>query len=403
MHKYPRKASGLYKFVVGVARKYILNNWNVKVFNTVSEQAKRPYVILCNHQSNLDSFITASALYPMPLNYVIADYHYRNPITRLAFRLIGTIPKEQFYPDVNAIIEMKRVISRGDTLALFPAGQSSYTGSCTYIPQGIGRLIKLLHATVLHLHIDGAHLAYPKWDMSRIRKTEIHVSIQELLTIEQVQQLSEKQIYDIVCGALQFDDYEWQRKHMFSYKRMRKTEGMDDMLFRCPCCNSEFTMTAVNNQLTCGACKTRTTMNSYGFFSFEPPLKQDLDTYVKWYQWQVRSIAANMAADESYAFTCPSKMYIFTHNKRFQYAGTGELSISREGLLFYVNGEKAREFDLSNHPTVPFENVKYFEIRYHDELFRFVFDLKGAACKFVMMCELLYALSQKDMLAASGK
>lgn len=394
MQGYPKKANKLYLGAVGLTRNFFLKCWHIKITNTVSNQIKPPYCILSNHESNIDAFITASALYPTKLNYVIADYQYRNPITRVVFRLIGTIPKEQFYPDVNAIIEMKRVIARGDVLMLFPAGQSSYTGACTYIPEGIGRLIKLLNTAILRVHIGGAHLAYPKWDMSRIRKTEIHVKIEELLSAEQVRVLPENEIYSIVFNALQFDDYEWQRKHMLPYKKIRKTEGLDAILFCCPSCGSEFAIAASRNQLTCHACKAQITMDTYGFLHFDSMELSHIDTPVKWYQWQVNTLSGKIAEDKQYAFTCPSTMYIAANKKRFVRIGVGEVSISRDGLRFRMDGKKDRVFGLSHHPTFPFESTKYFELRCEDELFRFVFELKGAACKFVMLCELLYKLSK---------
>lgn len=394
MHGYPKKANKLYLFIVGITRNFFLKNWSIKVTNTVSNQIKPPYCILSNHESNIDSFITASTLYPTKLNYVIADYHYRNSIKRLALRLMGTIPKEQFYPDVNAIIEMKRVIKRGDVLMLFPAGQSSYTGACTYIPEGIGRLIKLLNTTILQVHIDGAHLAYPKWDMSHIRKTQIHVKIEELLSAGQVRDLSENEINGIVLNALQFDDYEWQRKHMLPYKKIRKVEGLDAILFCCPSCGSEFTIAASRNQLTCHACKLQATMDSYGFLHFDHMELKYLDTPVKWYQWQVNALSDKIASDKQYTFTCQSTMYIAANKKSFKRIGVGELSISRAGLRFRMDGKQERVFDLSHQPTFPFESTKYFELPYEDKLFRFVFELKGAACKYVMICELLYKLSK---------
>lgn len=388
--KYPKKVDTvLFKFGASLLRLFSNLVWNTKVTNNIDKDGG-PYLIVANHLSNIDAFITAGALYPLMPHYVTADYQYRNPITNILFRYIGTIPKKQFYPDINSILEMKRAIERGNSVIIFPAGQSSYTGACTCIPGGIGRLIKYLKAPVVNIQMRGSHLLFPKWDMSHFRRTRVDVSMDVMLTSDDLLSMTEQEIEAKINDAMVCDDYEWQREKMLPYKRIRRTKGLNHLLFICPECKAEFKISTERNTLVCQNCGAKATMDQYGFLSHEVALDVPLDTPVKWYNWQ-REYLRGLLKAGGYKYSANGEVLKADEKHVFRKQGVGEVSISASGLNVCYDG-KELHFDTSNHVTLPFEDLNWFEVFEKDENFRFRFKNPGEAYKYVIMCELLYEL-----------
>lgn len=388
--KYPKKVNTVL-FNLGAILLRLFSNtvWNTKVKSNIDKNGG-PYLIVANHQSNIDAFITVGALYPLKAHYVTADYQYRTPLTNVLFRYLGTIPKKQFYPDINSILEMKRAIGRGNSVIIFPAGQSSYTGACTCIPGGMGRLIKHLKAPVVNIQIRGAHLLFPKWDMTYFRRTRVEVSIDVMLTADDLLAMTEPEIEDKINSAMLCDDYEWQREKMLPYKHIRRTKGLNHLLFICPVCKSEFKINSERNTLVCQNCGAKATMDRYGFLSHEPALNMSLDTPVKWYNWQ-REYLAGLIKAGSYIYSATGEVFKADEKHKFRKQGVGEVSISASGLNVCYD-DKQLHFDVTNHVTLPFEDLNWFEVFEKDELYRIRFKNPGEAYKYVIICELLYVL-----------
>jgi len=358
---------------------------------------KGPAVILANHLSNIDWLAASYVLRRHPVRFVVGRYQFRNPVTAKAFTMLDCIPKEQFYPDMQTIKMIYRTMKDGGIVVLFPSGQSSYSGESTFVPVEVAKLLKKLSVPVYSLHIDGAHLAFPKWDMSKTRKHRIDVAFGGLFTKEELSALSEAEIYGKTVEALYYDDYEWQRRNMVPAKKNRSLTGIDHILFMCPVCGAEFQMQAEKDVLTCGACSHAFRSDVYGFLSPDDPACP-FDTPSQWYRWQWNETAKQLADNPQYSFSEETQLTILSKPGKTLECHEGTLTFC-EGVLAFREARAADPFfrlDVKLDPILfQHESIRWFELIHQNNIYRFEPKPKGASTKFVILKELYYLIEKR--------
>jgi hypothetical protein len=129
---------------------------------------------------------------------------------------------------------MKGVIDRGGVVAIFPNGCLSNEGRPGgYAVFGIAKLVKFLNVPVIAIKTDGGYLTRPRWTKSA-RYGRLETKVTQVLTVNEVKNLSENDVFDKVIQAITFDDYKWQREKMIPYKGRKLAEGLEYVLYRCP-------------------------------------------------------------------------------------------------------------------------------------------------------------------------
>jgi len=366
---------------------------------------KGPAIVLANHQSNVDWLVTFYALGRTAAHFIVGKYHFRNPVKARLFTLFGCIPKEQFYPDLHTIKMIYKTIRENGVIVLFPSGQSSYSGESTLIPFETAKLLKKLAAPVYYLHIDGAHLAFPKWDMAKIRAHRISVTTGMAFSVDGLASEAPIEIYERICQLLHYDDYEWQREHRVSAKGNRSLQGLEYTLYLCPACGAEFQMTAVGEALSCGRCGHSVRMDSFGFLTtnataLEPasagtPL---FDTPTQWYRWQFREAAKMLREKPDYVFTTEARLSIAASNGKRIESHEGMISFSQGILEFYAEGsaEPLLRDDVRLEPMLfQHESKLWFEHIIQNRIYRFEPKPVGAATKLVILKELYYLFERR--------
>ena len=358
---------------------------------------KGPAIVLANHQSNVDWLVTFYALGRTVAHFIVGKYHFRNPMKGKLFTLFGCIPKEQFYPDVHTIKMIYKIIRENGVIVLFPSGQSSYSGAGTLIPFETAKLLKKLAAPVYYLHIDGAHLAFPKWDMAKIREHRISVTTGMAFSVEELALKTPIEIYERICQLLRYDDYEWQREHRISAKKNRSLQGLEYTLYLCPGCGAEFKMTASGAVLSCQHCEYSVHMDHYGFLS-ATAADTVFDTPTQWYRWQFRKTVMILQEKPDYAFTTEARLSIAASNGKRIESHEGMLSFSQGILEFFVEGsaEPMLRDDVKLEPMLfQHESKLWFEHIIQNRIYRFEPKAVCATTKFVILKELYYLLEKK--------
>ncbi len=199
---------------------------------------------------------------------------------------MGAIPKNQFTNDNQAILKTKNVIGRGGIVGIFPHGCLSNEGRPGgFAAPSIAKLIKTFKIPVVAVQINGGYLTRPRWT-KRIRKGRMDATVTVLLNSEELNTFSVDDIYRRVLSAIDFDDYQWQRKNKVTFKGIRLAEGAELVLYKCPKCLAEFTLRSKGNKLFCLSCGNEAIVNNKLFFE---PGKEDsivFDGFDNWYDFQ---------------------------------------------------------------------------------------------------------------------
>ncbi len=348
-------------------------NWqaeNVKLLSAIDP----PYLIMPNHNSMWDPFIIGY-FSPHPIHYVAADAVFRSPLTRFLLELIGAIPKTKVLSDLEPVQQIIKIRRQGGVIGIFPEGQSPWDGHTLPLIQATAKLIKLLKIPVIIPIVKGSFLSKPRWAKRR-RFGVYSVSFSLGFSKEEVKMLSTEEILDKLENLLAYDEYDFQKKRMVTFKGKDRAEYLEFALFLCPQCHGISSLRSHGDLYTCRSCGYEVFYNEFGFFEKRCG-NLVFDSVRTWNLWQVEYL--EKLIDEWRKFS-PSqlliedegvRMYIGYKDEPLEYAGKGKIRLFSDTLLFIEdNGEKA-EFPLQEIRGANIQNNEKLEFYYRDELYRF--------------------------------
>ncbi|MDR2035702.1 MAG: 1-acyl-sn-glycerol-3-phosphate acyltransferase [Coriobacteriales bacterium] len=329
---------------------------------------KGPFILLANHQSFMDFLLVMLAAYPHRLNAVAAQrYFYYRPLNWL-LPFMGAIPKVLFEPDLRAALAMRKVIKQGNRLLLFPEGRDTVHGPYMGMSKDTGKLIKTLKVPVLSCTIEGSYTCMPFWRKT-FRRGRIRVTLANLFTEQDTQELVVDEINRRIdarlsgekvggpSGAAVQTGHGSHQKPLALFRAKKLAEGLENILYYCPVCQSEFTLETSGNAISCTVCGSGATMNSRA--QLISPEGSNLPTTVAdWYKAQVLfekqflAPGKDLVRDEVIVWMPQDK------GRGFTVCGQGELRLTSKGWYYdgELLGERAqRYFALDTVPVVPFD------------------------------------------------
>jgi len=217
------------------------------------EQLKPPYVLVPNHVAMLDAFLVGSFV-PTPVYWIASDSNLRTTIMRALLRLVGTIPKSKFIPDletINAIVDVIR--KRHGVVGIFPEGTASFDGHTQEVVPATGKLLRLLKVPVVVVLLKGAFSSMPRWSW-RHKRGRIELQFKVALSAADTKSLGSEEIYRRLVAALEYDEDQWQKENKIPFYGARPAENLETVLFQCPSCGGTDTMRSDRARFFCRAC-----------------------------------------------------------------------------------------------------------------------------------------------------
>lgn len=387
----------VYWFFQGLLAKMFFKKVNLNIKNKeIMDNVEGPYILIYNHPSFLDWMYTFIPLYPKRVNAIMAYYYFCNyRLGRLLYRL-GCFPKFLYQPDISAIKNIKKVINFGGILGIAPEGRLSAYGELETVAPATEKLIKHLGVPIYLGKINGGYMTKPKW-ASNIRKGRVDLEYELVLTKEELNEKSLEEIKDILNDKLYYNDFEWQNKNHVYFKGDKFAEGLENILYLCPKCGSEFTMETHDNHITCTNCKTDVVLNNYYEFITDEVIIPK--TIKDWYLLQKEYEAKNVISDDYYISSTVKLKLPDPKGKGFIEVGSGLAHLDIDGLNYHgtINGETIdKTFKIQNMPAIPFGANENFEVYHDNTLYYFVPENPKTSVKWSVVGEAIYKKHLKD-------
>lgn len=380
----------LYNTIVRVIKPIIFRKFNVHVNKETMPNFEQPSVLIFNHPSKFDFLYSFLPVFPKKVNPVVAYYYFCNYRLGRLLKNLGAFPKYLYQPDVSAMKNIIRVIKDNGVLGIAPEGRLSAYGALEKIIPSTAKMVKKLGVQVIATKINGAYLTSPKWAKST-RKGKVTVDFKEILTKEQIKELSVNEIYEILKRECDYDDFKWQEENHIAYKGKNLAEGLEDILYICPVCKKEYTYSSNNDTITCSHCNTTVTLDKYYQFS------SNNDSVPKnirdWYLMQKEIERENVNNPD---FTLTSHVTLKgpdPKGKGFVIIGEGYTTLNHQGITYkgiINNEEKEILFKIENLPAVPFGVREDFEVYHHNTLYYFIPDNLRECVKWSVASEQMY-------------
>ncbi len=337
----------LFNLVYAVLKPFYTLKYKIHFDKKIVKDIKGPAIVVATHTSNNDHILSALTLYPIRPTYIVSEHFMRNPSTAGILKHMHVITKRMFTADVSTIINILRAKKENAVIVIFAEGRLSCFGRTLPVAEGTAELIKKLGVDLYAWKAEGAYLTFPKWmNKGGDRIGRINASVKRLLTSEEVAERSIDEIREITERAIYNDD-ELSMAGV-EYKCKDMTLGVDKILYKCPVCNKEDTITAGDNHIRC-ECGLDATLDSR-YILHNAPFERIND----WFAWQQDSIDIENGHLESKArlgtpgedgFMDPNagEGEIYMDKDEFRLCGT----LHGESIEFTVKTDKIGAFPVS--------------------------------------------------------
>lgn len=345
---------------------------------TIKDQ---PVVLLSSHASRLEFLYTVYGFGRKDVNVVCGFQNILKKGQYYLFLKFGVISKYLYQPDLMCVKSMMSVLRRGGALGLFPEGIQSTSGSTHPINPATAQFIKRSRANIVVCTSKGAYLATNRYSSDR-KKGYIGINYSLLFTPEQLNELTEEQIYEQILQKISYNDFEFNKvaRHKYIGKKPN-AYGIDKILYKCPDCKEEHTLCVENDTVVCQSCGFSVRINEYYDLVDVKGngCPSDIDV---WYKWQRACVAKEVTAD-GFEMTLKGSLCTLRldklkkppRNRKTLSVGTAKLT--KEGLSFTgaLDGEHVdMAFDARSIYSLTYSTKGFLEFYCNNEYYMIIHD-----------------------------
>ena len=330
----PKKPSMFWRVLLKILSSFDLKKTNFRLEKSGMETLgkKEPCLILMNHTSFIDLKIAEYSLFPRPLNIVTTFDGFIG--LKWLLRQIGCFPTKKFIPERQVLSQMKYCFDELKTSVLmFPEASYSIDGTATTLPMSVGKGLKYFGVPVVTLISSGAYSRQPLFNNLRRRKVNVSAKMEYLLSPAELKTLSVDEINERVKKAFSFDAYAWQKEENVHITEPDRAEGLDRVLYKCPCCKAEGKTVGKGELLTCEACGKVYCLTETGEMQAVDG-ETEISHIPSWYQWERECVRQDLLSGR-YLLDTKVDVFVIVNTKCLYDVGEGRLVHNEDGFKLY--------------------------------------------------------------------
>ena len=304
-----------------------------------------------------------------------------------------------YQPDMQATAQMIQAVKNGSSLAIFPEGIQSTSGSTHPINPATKNFVKKVALPVVLVTFKGTYFSRTRYSTD-VKKGKITVTFDKLFSSEDCKNLSQEELHNALLQKFKYNEFdEFSSEKVAFYGKKPNIYGLDNIIFRCPNCNSDYTFSTHNDQMTCSCCDFTIKMDEYyDITSVNKSLPfKNID---EWYKWQRNCIKKDILNDD---YSISTKVAIaninvkkLDNNYSLQPHGEGVLTLSNKGLTYdgVYDGEKVNMFFEPQQVYSLTMSLKYdLDLYYKGKYFNFkLLENEKQVAKWMLMAEEIHNL-----------
>ena len=384
-------------FIYGVLR--IICRWlSYKRFGTVYRRnelrGKRgPIVVIANHQAAFD-FVNLVRATNKKINIVASNSFYQTLPIKKMMDMVGIIPKQQFQTTLSDMRAMKSVVENDGILGIYPAGLMCEDGLSTPIPEATYAFLKWMRSDVYVIRSYGTYFCTPKWSEKRRRGRTV-ADVYRLFAKEELEGLDVEQIRCRTEEALAFDAYRENDELKIEYEGGDDIEGLENVLYVCPHCGREFTMSVRDvNTIYCTECGYEEKSDKCGMLTRTGEVGEEIRYVSDWARMVLEREIERVRAGEDVTLDYEADFYVVNkYKKKFEKTAEGRVVLNREFFILKGEGDLPVNVKVaaSSFPSLPFSPGKYIEVQDGSDIYRCVFRDGKIAMKYINVLKALHA------------
>ena len=206
-------------------------------------------LFLSNHNSDWDPLYMVIGM-KRHMKFVASANILSGFVGRIIAFLSGPIPRSKGASADETVELIGKNLAAGISVAMFPEGNKSWDGRTCFISARTAVLLKENSCGLVTYRLDGDYLKTPRWARYKRRGRVTGRMVHEYLP-EELQKMTEEEIYQAIVQDLSVDAYEFQKEHQYLYRGKKKAEGFENLAYFCPKCRKFGTIRTADDQIFC--------------------------------------------------------------------------------------------------------------------------------------------------------
>ncbi len=345
--KEPIRQPLIFTWILGIGSRLMMLGKDYQLEKINMEGLKPPYILLCTHNYFVDFYFQFMGTFPHRVNTIATiDGYYRRPFL---MEWLGCMCKRKFTTDVSLVRSVRKVLHKyGDILCMYPEARYSPDGTTAILPDSLAKLVKLQKVPVVVLLHHSNYLHTPFWNYRKARKVPLRSTMTQVLTAQQVQEMSVEQIDQVLRQALTYDQYQWQKENDIRITEPYRAEGLHKILYQCPHCLAESQMESHDHILSCGACGKAWEMDELGQLHAVKG-ETEFSHIPDWFQWQRQQVRQQIL-DGTYRFEDEVEVYSLVEPWKFRNLGMGKLTHDPENGMAVTGTYNGKSYCIHRPP-----------------------------------------------------
>ncbi len=369
---------------------------------------KQQVILLSTHSARNEFFYTLYGFRRKDMHIICGlQNFFKNKTNYKALNSMGVIPKSLFQPDLKSIRKIMTVLKKGRSIALFPEGIQSLSGSTHPINPATTKFLTRAGVTVVLATTQGAYLTGSRYSKDE-KHGKVFVNYQVLFTAEEIKTLTEEQIYSRMLEKFRYNDFEANKVNRIKYVGKKpNSDGLDNILYICPICNQKHVLSVEGDAIVCKNCGYTVHVNEY-YDLVEQNNNLPHDTIDKWFKWQRRTVH-DQVREENYSLCANGKLMALctdswknapnNHNVVFE----GKVVLNKEGLTLSNDQGESKNFQIDNLYSLTMVTGKHLEFYYKDDYYRLWLDIpKTQLIEWMLASEELHNAQDEKWYTASN-
>lgn len=330
----PRKPSSFWHFIQLVASEAMCLPVGGKIKKINCQGLKPPYLLLSNHGSMIDFAMAVKATAPHKTSWVssIEEFNGREWL----FREMGVMYKRKFTGDITVVKHILHALTKQkSSVTIYPEARFSLIGATERIDGALGKLAKIAKCPVVIFLLKGNFLRSPQWNKHPYRKVPVSGEFKQIVTREEALTLSAEEIQQRIEEAFHYNEYEWQKENNIQIKSKERATNIHKVLYRCPCCNKEFTTYSKGTKIWCEDCGKVWNMDTLGRLTCENG-ETIFSSAVDWYNWERETVREEIRSG-NYKFKDKARLELLASSK-YGFKPLGEVTLTHDYNGFTMEG-----------------------------------------------------------------
>ena len=258
-----------------------------------------PYLLLCNHTTNLDPVFVGLAMGRGGQAYYVATENvlHKGFVSRLLMRYFCPIIHQKGRMGLRSAKEIQQTLKAGVSVVLFAEGSRTFNGRTMEIPPVTAKLARKA-GRVVCVRMEGGYLTQPRW-ATTMRRGRLHMRRALVLEAADMANMTDAELQASLEAALAEDAYAQQEQvaaaegSPVTFAGKHLALGLESTAFMCPECGRIGTLTSDDDGVRC-------TAKGCGFTARYLPSGYleggRFATVTAWDEWQHAELDARIAA-----------------------------------------------------------------------------------------------------------